>query len=288
MNDRVARHSVAGNRAHRLIGEHLVDLGVLRAEDIPRVIEAQQRYGLLFGQSAVRARLIDSSSLDRALARQYVFPIARPEHGLAPELIMAHQPDSAAAECIRNLRVQIGARLSRNNLNAIAIVSTEPREGRSFIAANLAVAYAQRHVRTLLIDMDLRRPRQHALFGLTNRQGFSSALIGRSDAEQIRCIPGHDALAVMTSGPLPPNPLELLECELSNGLLETLRFQYELVIVDTPSWTAGADAQVIGAHCGAAVLVSRPDHAVSHVTGRFLSMLGASGVHMIGALVNAV
>ena len=70
-------------------------------------------------------------------------------------------------------------------------------------------------------------------------------------------------------------------------MLETLRFQHEILIVDTPSWSTGADAQVIGARCGAAVLVSRPDRAVSHAMGEFLSALRVSSVHMIGAVVNA-
>lgn len=287
MNDRVTPH-LPPDRVSLTIGEHLVDLGGLRAEDVPRVLEAQRQLGLLFGQSAIRVGLTNADQLRRALARQYAFPIAAPEHSLSPELITAEYPPHPAAESIRNLRLQIGLRCSVNGTaNAIAIVSTESQEGRSFIAANLAMAYAQSNVHTLLIDMDLRHPRQHALFGLSNRQGFSSALISRSDIGQIQYIPGHDSLAVMTSGPPPPNPLELLESPLLAGMLETLRFQHELVIVDTPPWTSSADAQVIAARCGAAVLVSRPDRAVSHVTGEFLSALRVSGVHMIGAVVNA-
>ena len=289
MNDRVTHHLPPSDDPYRSIGEHLVELGDLRVEDVPRVLDAQRRHGLLFGQSAIRIGLIKAQHVNRALARQYLFPFPPPEHHLSPELIVAQHPAPAAAESIRNLRVQINAR--RNGAkanNAIAIISTEPREGRSFIAANLAIVYAQCLVRTLLVDMDLRQPRQHQLFGLANHDGFSGALIGRAGAGQIHYIAGHDELGVMTSGPLPPNPLELLESPLSSGLLETLRFQHELLIVDTPAWTTSADAQVIGALCGAAVLVSRPGRAVSHATREFLSALSASGVQVIGAVMNAV
>ena len=200
MNDRVAYHLPPSAGECRSIGEHLVELGDLRVEDVPRVLDAQRRHGLLFGQSAIRIGLIKAEHVNRALARQYLFPSPPPEHELSPELIVAQHPPPAAAECIRNLRVQINARRKGTKPNnAIAIVSTEPREGRSFIAANLALAYAQCNVRTLLIDMDLRHPRQHELFGLPNRQGFSSALIGRSDVESIQYMPGYDALAVMMS-----------------------------------------------------------------------------------------
>jgi receptor protein-tyrosine kinase len=289
MNDRVGRHLPPGTHTYRSIGEHLVELGDLRAEDVAQVLAAQRKSGLLFGQTAIRVGLIDAEHLTRALARQYLFPVAPADYHLSSELIIARDPQSPAAECIRNLRVQISARRSGSTPhNAIAIVSTQPQEGRSFIAGNLAVAYAQSHVRTLLVDMDLRRPRQHELFRLSNGHGFSSAVIGHTSAELTHAIPGYEALAVMTSGPLPPNPLELLESQLARGLLETLHFQHELLIVDTPSWATSADAQVIGALCGAAVLVSRPGRAVSHTTREFLSALSTSGVQVIGAVMNAV
>jgi protein-tyrosine kinase len=289
MNDRIPPPFARSNRGSRSIGEHLVDLGRLKAEEVQLVVEAQRECGLPFGQVAIREGFIDAEDLRCALAKQYFFPSATCEHRFSPELVMALRPPDPSAESIRNLRLQINLRwrgCATNN--ALAILSTERREGRSFIAANLAMAYAQCNVRTLLIDMDLRVPRQHEIFGLPNRQGFSSVLIGRSGLEQVHTVPAHDTLFVMTSGPLPPNPQELLESPFLSPMLEALRFQYELVIVDTPSWSSGADGQVISAQCGAAILVCRPDRAASGKTREFLSGIAASGAQAIGAVMNAV
>jgi receptor protein-tyrosine kinase len=289
MNDRIPPPFARSKRASRSLGEHLVELGRLSAKDVQLIVEAQRDCGLPFGQVAIREGLIDAEDLRCALAKQYFFPSATCEHRFSPELVLALRRSDPSAESIRSLRLQINLRwrTSATN-NAIAILSTERKEGRTFIAANLALAYAQCNVRTLLIDMDLRSPRQHEIFGLPNRQGFSSVLIGRSGLEQVHPVPAHDALSVMTSGPLPPNPQELLESPFLSPMLEALRFQYELVIVDTPSWSSSADAQVISAQCGAAVLVSRPDRASTSKTKEFLAAIAASGTQAIGAVMNAV
>ncbi|MES2561778.1 MAG: polysaccharide biosynthesis tyrosine autokinase [Pseudomonadota bacterium] len=287
-NDRIPLPFATPTRVSHSIGEHLIALGSLKADDVHAIVEVQKQCGLPFGEVAIHRGLISAEELRRALAKQYSFPCTGPGHNFSPELIVASERPNPCAESIRRLRLQINLRWRAGAMhNAIAIVSSERKEGRSFIAANLALAYAQCNVRTLLIDMDLREPRQHQIFELPNRQGLSSVLIGRSELDLVHPVPAHDTLSVITSGPIPPNPQELLESSSLSAMLEALRFQYELVIVDTPSWSSGADAQVISARCGAAVLVSRPGRSATSQTREFLAAIAAGGARTIGAVMNA-
>ena len=125
-------------------------------------------------------------------------------------------------EHLRSLRTQLSLRWFENQQAALAIVSPGSGEGRSWIAANLAVLFAQTGKRTLLIDADLRRPRQHALFGIPERNGLSSILAGRAGLDGLTEIPGVPDLTVLPAGVVPPNPQELLARPLFQRLINAL------------------------------------------------------------------
>src|ERR1700716_1507918 len=153
----------------------------IEPQDIERVLAAQREKGLRFGEAARALGLATQAEIDLALARQFGLACIEPgATALSEELVAAYEPSGAQAEALRAVRDQLILRwLERKpESRALAILSAARREGRSFIAANLAIVFSQLGSRTLLIDADLRNARQHRLFGLENRIGLSALLSG--------------------------------------------------------------------------------------------------------------
>src|SRR6185369_4355533 len=126
----------------------------------------------------------------------------------------------------------------------LAVCSPSAREGRSFIAANLAVVFSQLGSRTLMVDADFRAPRQQSIFNVSDRFGLSSVLSGRSDlGSAVLPVSGLAGLAILPAGPLPPNPLELLSRGAFAGLVAKAAGEYDVVLLDTPPVNEYADAQ---------------------------------------------
>src|SRR5262249_10616912 len=142
----------------------------------------------------------------------------------------------------------------------LAVVSPCRGEGRSYLAANLAVVFSQLGERTLLIDADMRTPRQHVMFNLENRAGLSTILSGRADMQVIEHIVPLLDLSIMPSGPVPPNPQELLGRPLFRKLLADVAQEFDIVILDPPAGNANADAQTVAARAGGALMVARRHH----------------------------
>jgi protein-tyrosine kinase len=140
---------------------------------------------------------------------------------------------------------------------ALAIISPEPGDGKTYCAANLAVTLAQLGGRTLLVDADMRGPRVHELFAMDNRAGLSGILCGRTDTQAIRAVPGVPTLFVLPVGTVPPNPLELVERPAFGLLMRELTAKFDHVVVDTPAAVYGADCAVIAARCGSALVIAR-------------------------------
>ena len=120
----------------------------------------------------------------------------------------------------------------------LTVVGAERGEGRSYLAANLAIVFSQLGERTLLVDADLRTPRQHELFFLENKIGFSTVLSGRSREEAIVRIPDLAGLCVLPAGPMPPNPLELLNRLNFDEFMIQVKASFDVVIIDTPALSA--------------------------------------------------
>jgi chain length determinant protein tyrosine kinase EpsG len=169
---------------------------------------------------------------------------------------------------------------------ALAIISAARHEGRSFIAANLAVVFSQLGERTLLIDADLRQPRQHQLFGLDNRSGLSALLSGRAGPETVHKIPSLAHLSVLPAGALPPNPQELLARPLFDLLLHQFSSQFEVILVDSPAAAESADAQTIAVRAAAALVVVRKNASrVWRVQGVSDSVVQGKAT-IVGAVLN--
>lgn len=270
------------------IGALLIEAGRLTAEESGQILEFQKKSGLLYGEAGIAMGLLTDQDVQHALALQFGQTSLSPENGFSSDLIAAFAPDSAAAEHLRQLRSQLMLRWFENDplQTALAIVSPNPGEGRSYIAANLAVLFSQLGKRTLLIDADLRRPRQHRIFGLPGRIGLSAVLAGRAGPEVIAEIKPLPELFVLPAGAVPPNPQELLARDGFAKLLTAMRATYEVVLVDTPAMSICADAGTVAARAGAALVVACRDRSsVARIT-RLTDELRQFGVTMVGAVLN--
>lgn len=276
-------------RQDRRIGAILAADGRLRPEDIAAVLNAQGEHGLRFGETAVHMNLISREDLRRAIARQYDVPHLLPgNRRVSCELVVAHEPFDRSAEQLRALRTQLLIRWANEAVRRrhLAIVSPGPAEGRSYLAANLAVAFAQLGDRTLLIDCDLRRPRQHHIFGVPDRTGLSALLAGRADHSAILPLPELGRLWLLPAGARPPNPQELLSRDTLAALLDDLQAQFDVVLLDTPPACLYADAQTVAYRAGSALVVARKDHTRLDDTAHVIGELADMGIRTVGTVYN--
>jgi protein-tyrosine kinase len=274
--------------ADRPIGVILSDWGRISQENVQRILDYQRKAGLPFGEAGIAMGLITEEDVRQALSLQFGQACPLPDAGLAPELVAAWQPDSEAVEHLRALRSQLMLRWFENDARhaALAVLSPGPCEGRSYITANLAVLFSQLGKRTLVIDADLRRPRQHEIFGVSPRVGLSTILSGRAGREGVTEIDSIPGLAVLPAGALPPNPQELLARPGLPRLISALRSHYEVILIDTPPADSCADAATVAARAGAAlVLACRDRSSVPRIAG-LADDLREFGVTIVGAVLN--
>jgi protein-tyrosine kinase len=285
----VARPALGYDR--RSIGAVLVDAGRLKIEDAERILQLQrENKNLLFGDAALQLGVLTQADIDYALSRQFDFPyLQRGETSVSEEVVAAFAPFGPQVEAIRALRSQLMLRWLDSDpaFKALAVVSAARKEGRSFIASNLAVTFSQLGQRTLLIDADLRNPCQHRLFGIDNRVGLSAVLSGRAGPETMQPIPALPSLAVLPAGTLPPNPEELLARPILAELLHQLAPELDVILLDTPAAGETADAQTVAVRAGAALIVARKNAARKwHVQGISESVAEAK-VNIVGAVLNS-
>lgn len=240
------------------IGALLLDAGKISASDVECITTLQKKQeGLRFGDAAKALGLINDDDIQKALSRQFDFPFRMAsEENFSPELIAAYQSFAKQVEALRTVRGQLMLRRVFDIHKTLALISPNRNEGRSYIAANLAIVFSQLGERTLLIDADLRQPRQHALFKLQCGHGLSDVLAGRADLTIVTRSTAFPDLSVLPAGSVPPNPVELISKGLKN-CLQQLRLQFDVILIDTPSTEQGIDAQIIASNCGSALLVAR-------------------------------
>jgi chain length determinant protein tyrosine kinase EpsG len=280
----------AGMTSGRHLGAILMDDGKLSAADAEQVLKRQRELGWRFGEAAIELNFITEADLQQALAKQYEFPylVSGPE-GVSKELIAGWDPFHPVVEELRGVRTQLLVRWFNPGAGRRTLAITSPcaREGRSFVAANLAVTFSQLGLRTLLIDADFRAPRQQSIFNISDRFGLSSVLSGRSDLSAASPVAGIAGLAVLPAGPLPPNPLELLSRGHFGALLAKAQSEYDVILIDTPPATAYADAAAIAFRANDALMVSRKDHTRIADTEQAMRDLSDASARVVGTLMNA-
>jgi capsular exopolysaccharide synthesis family protein len=175
-------------------------------------------------------------------------------------LITKLNPKSPISEQYRTIRTNIDFASVDQKIHSLLVTSSGPGEGKSMTAANLAVVYAQQGKKVLLIDADLRKPTVHYTFRLDNLRGLSNILVGENTFNDVIHNSDVDHLDIMSCGPIPPNPSELLASKKMVKLLEELKASYDLIIFDTPPVLAVTDAQVLANIVDGTLLVVRSKH----------------------------
>lgn len=199
-------------------------------------------------------------------------------------LITESNPKSPISEAYKILRTNIEFTNLEEDTQTIMITSTRMREGKSTTSSNIAVAFSQSGKNVLLIDADMRKPTQHHIFGLSNRLGLSSFLSNQNELEEIIQSTAVDNVNVIPSGPIPPNPSEMLASKRMTALIQMAKEQFDMVIIDTPPTLVVTDAQIVATKCDGVVLVIdsgnikkteaiKAKHKLEHVKARLLGVV---------------
>lgn len=283
------REAQAGT-TERTIGDILAEIRNLSADQVEQILEYQLKHEVRFGEAAVALGLASSDDVLFALSLQFNYPYAaEPQRKASPELVTLNAPFSYAAESFRSIRSQLMMRMAFEEgavRRALAVVSTSSGDGKTFFAANLAVTLAQLGTRTLVVDADLRGPRLHEVFNLPNRAGLSGILAGRSESQVVQQVTSVPGLFVLPAGVTPPNPQELVERAAFGLLMRELVAKFDHVVVDTPAADYGADAAVIAARCGAALVLTRKDQSRVAAVQGLIADLSGTPASVAGVIVN--
>ena len=206
----------------------------------------------------------------------------------APSLAVLGNPKSAPAEGFRTLRTNIQFLSADHPLRSLVFTSSSPSEGKTTISANIAASIAQMGQRVVLIDADLRRPYVHKLFGLSALPGLSNYLVGKAELQMILKKTSVPNLQVISSGALPPMPAELLASAKMQALLQELKAQFEMVILDVPPAIAVTDASLVGKIADGVIVVIACGKTKREQARATIQTLAKAGITPLGVIMNLV
>lgn len=202
-------------------------------------------------------------------------------------IVMLNNPHSTDAEAFRVLRTNLLFASVDHELHSLLVSSPNPGEGKSFVSANLAVAFAQTGKRVILIDADLRKPTLHRVFGLVNNVGVTSALVSVTPVlDSLLQTTSVPELRVMTSGPLPPNPSELLSSHKMEELLHVLEAECDLVVIDSPPVTVVSDTAVLASRVDGVLVVFAADRVRRDLARNAMAALRQVNARVLGVVLN--
>ncbi len=202
------------------------------------------------------------------------------------ELINFLDPESLFVEKYRHIRTSIMLSVPKEPPRVIAVSSALPSEGKTATTINLAVSFSQLGKKTLIIDGDLRKPRMHKIFKLKNSAGISSYLAGRVEFNQVIHKTNIPNLFVVPSGPLPPNPVELLDSEVMANMLEKLLEKVDFIFIDTPPLVGIVDAIVIGKYSQGLILVTWAGKTHRNALEKAKQELDQFNIRTLGVVLN--
>lgn len=268
------------------IGGLLLAAGKITPENAERVLRMQKELGIRFGEAAQRLGLITEADIQQMLARQFDYPYLQAgDSKMSPMLVAAFEPFSAQVETLRAVRSQLMLRWFARGRKALAVVAIDSGDGASLFAANLAVVFSQLGEQTLLVDANLRTPRQHEIFNLSQRKGLSDVLAGRAELDAICKVDSFVDLSVLVAGTLPPNPQELLSRSSFGGLNAQLEASYDVVLYDVPAAAVGSDALALAARAGGVLLVARKNKTPLDDVIVLSQQLRHSGAEVVGSVL---
>lgn len=215
------------------------------------------------------------------------------KNGLSPgastALIAIEERHSPMAEAYRHLRTSLLFSSAGKPPQTILITSSQPSEGKTTTAINTAITLAQSHADVVIVDCDLRRPRLHSHFGFANDRGLTNYLSGDSSTEGlIRTYNDLPRLKIITSGPIPPNPAELLSSNEMRNLLQFLSGRFKHVIIDSPPAISFTDAAILSTLVDGVVLVAMAHKSSIHLMRQFKQRLHNIGARIYGVVLNGL
>jgi capsular exopolysaccharide synthesis family protein len=202
------------------------------------------------------------------------------------DLVVFQQPKSAAAECCRAIRTNLLFMSPERPLKTMLVTSSGPEDGKTTTAISVAIAMAESGSRVLLVDADMRRPRMHRAFNLPNGAGLSALIMGTgtlADCVRSTEVPN---LQLLTCGPVPPNPAELLHTRAFSELLKEIQGSFDRVIIDSPPVAAVSDALVMSTHVDGTLLVLKAGRTSRDLARRTLRALRDVNARIFGAVLN--
>ncbi|HHN93664.1 MAG TPA: polysaccharide biosynthesis tyrosine autokinase [Anaerolineae bacterium] len=204
-----------------------------------------------------------------------------------PDLITLTDPRSAAAEAYRTLRTNLTFAALDRPIETLLVTSASPDEEKSVVIANLAVTMAQGERRTILVDADLRRPRLHTIFGVSNERGLTTLIVEGTALDSPPLVDvGVENLHLVPSGPLPPNPADILGSRKMEQVIAALKSQADVVIFDAPPIIAVTDGAVLGTKVDGVLLVVSAGRTRREHVQRAVDILERVHVRVVGAVLN--
>ncbi len=203
------------------------------------------------------------------------------------QLIVRDAPRSPITESFRILQTNLQFSNSDNSLKVIVVTSSVPQEGKSTTAANLALTIAELGKKVLIIDADMRKPSQHKVWQIDNKVGLSNVLTNQTTWTEAKQSLGEN-IDIVSSGPIPPNPVTLIKSKGMAELVEKVSKEYDLVILDSPPVTVAADASILGKIGNGILLVVRPEVADSGSFSYTKRVLEQSEQNVFGMVINGV
>lgn len=203
-------------------------------------------------------------------------------------LVVQEDPKAVSSEAFRTLRTNLQFASPDVELRAVLFTSPGSVEGKSTVSSNLAVSVAQTGTEIVLVDSDLRKPTVHKIFGLNNSVGLTSVLTGQIKLEDAVQKTKIDGLSVLTSGPIPPNPAELLQSKSMRGIVERLKQEHERVLFDAPPVLPVADAMILSAYVDGVIMVISANHVPREMAVRAKELLENTNARLLGVVLNQV
>ena len=286
----------------------IAELG-LTGDSLEKIHEVMRSMSTTFADAAERLGLLRPDAFEQALLKIRSGPpvedegmvetairriaadrrvVLRQGERVAPsqQLVLAHDPDNPRSERLRALRTELLLlHETGRGANVLAVVSPGSGEGRSQLCAELAISFAQLGRRTLLVDADMRKPQQHVLFGSSNQHGLSQS-IAHNEKPYYHPVTGLPFMHLLTAGPIPPNPLELLSDGRFSNLLNDWRNAYEFIVLDTPPVEECADGLAVATIAARALVLSRAQHTSFNSTRALLRRLASTQSKLLGAVIN--
>ncbi|WP_257391747.1 CpsD/CapB family tyrosine-protein kinase [Mesobacillus jeotgali] len=202
------------------------------------------------------------------------------------KLIAAQNTRSPITEQYRTIRTNIQFTSFDSEIKTIMVTSTGPGEGKSTTAANLAVVFSQQGKNVLLVDADLRKPTVHYTFNLTNTFGLTSVLTRQLSIEEAVVESNSSSLCLLSSGPIPPNPAELMGSSSMDLFLKNAKENFDLIIFDTPPVLAVTDAQILSNKCDGTIVVVSSGKTIREEASKAKDLLMAAKAKILGVVLN--